>query len=91
MSTTHYDVAIIGGGINGAGIARELALRNFKVALVEMNDFGSGTSCQSSKLAHGGLRYLEKINPPPEKFPFSKIDFSMLSGRIALDFFKLPV
>ncbi len=54
-----YDVVIIGGGINGSGIARELALRNFKVALFEKNDFASGTSSASSKLIHGGLRYLE--------------------------------
>lgn len=57
-----FDVAIIGGGINGAGIARELALRGIKVALFEKGDFGSGTSSASSKLAHGGLRYLEYGN-----------------------------
>ncbi len=57
---TDYDVIVIGGGINGAGIARELAMRSLSTLLVEKNDFGSGTSSQSSKLAHGGLRYLEK-------------------------------
>jgi len=56
----HFDVVIIGGGINGAGIARELSLRGLKVGLFEKNDFGSGTSSASSKLAHGGLRYLEQ-------------------------------
>lgn len=55
----HYDVVIIGGGINGAGIARDAALRGLKVLLLEKNDFGSGTSSWSSRLIHGGLRYLE--------------------------------
>jgi glycerol-3-phosphate dehydrogenase len=54
-----YDIAIIGGGINGAGIARDAAGRGLKVLLVEMNDLASGTSSASSKLIHGGLRYLE--------------------------------
>lgn len=54
-----YDIAVIGGGINGAGIARDAALRGRKVILLEKNDFGSGTSSWSSRLIHGGLRYLE--------------------------------
>jgi glycerol-3-phosphate dehydrogenase len=54
-----YDVVIIGGGIAGAGIARDLALRGISVALVEKNDFAYGTTSRSSKLIHGGLRYLE--------------------------------
>ena len=53
------DLVIIGGGITGAGIARDAALRGLKVALFEKSDFGSGTSSKSSKLIHGGLRYLE--------------------------------
>lgn len=56
---TTFDVAIIGGGIAGAGIARDAALRGFKVILFEKNTFGSGTSGKSSKLIHGGIRYLE--------------------------------
>lgn len=56
---TLYDIAIIGGGIAGAGIARDAALRGAKVVLFEKNTFGSGTSSKSSKLIHGGLRYLE--------------------------------
>ena len=59
LTDTEFDVAIIGGGINGAGIAVELSLRGFSVALVEKNDFASGTSSASSKLVHGGIRYLE--------------------------------
>ena len=54
-----YDLAIIGGGINGAGIARDAAGRGWSVALVEMGDLGGGTSSASTKLIHGGLRYLE--------------------------------
>jgi glycerol-3-phosphate dehydrogenase len=55
-----FDLAIIGGGINGTGIARDAAGRGMRVLLVEMNDLGSGTSSASSKLIHGGLRYLER-------------------------------
>lgn len=54
-----YDLIIIGGGINGAGIAADAAGRGLSVLLIEQNEFGSGTSCKSSKLIHGGLRYLE--------------------------------
>jgi glycerol-3-phosphate dehydrogenase len=54
-----YDIAIIGGGINGTGIARDAAGRGLRVLLVEQNDLASGTSSASSKLIHGGLRYLE--------------------------------
>ena len=55
-----FDVIVIGGGINGAGIARDAALRGFRVALFEQADFASGTSSRSSKLIHGGIRYLEQ-------------------------------
>jgi glycerol-3-phosphate dehydrogenase len=54
-----FDLAIIGGGINGAGIARDAAGRGLKVVLVEQDDLASGTSSASTKLIHGGLRYLE--------------------------------
>jgi glycerol-3-phosphate dehydrogenase len=54
-----FDLAIIGGGINGTGLARDAAGRGLSVLLLEMNDLGSGTSSASSKLIHGGLRYLE--------------------------------
>ena len=54
-----YDLAIIGGGINGAGLARDAAGRRLRVLLVEQNDLASGTSSASTKLVHGGLRYLE--------------------------------
>jgi glycerol-3-phosphate dehydrogenase len=54
-----FDLAIIGGGINGTGIARDAAGRGLRVVLIEQNDLASGTSSASSKLIHGGLRYLE--------------------------------
>lgn len=54
-----YDLAIIGGGINGTGIARDAALRGLKICLIERDDLGSQTSSNSTKLIHGGLRYLE--------------------------------
>lgn len=54
-----FDLAIIGGGINGAGIARDASGRGLRVLLVEQNDLASGTSSASTKLIHGGLRYLE--------------------------------
>src|SRR5580692_6336825 len=54
-----YDLAIIGGGINGCGIARDAAGRGLAVHLCEMGDLASGTSSRSTKLIHGGLRYLE--------------------------------
>jgi glycerol-3-phosphate dehydrogenase len=56
-----FDVLILGGGINGAGIARDLAMRGVKVALVEQNHFASGTSGKNSQLIHGGLRYLKQL------------------------------
>lgn len=58
---SHCDFLVIGGGINGVSVARELAIRSQDVVLVEKNQIGSGTSSQSSKLIHGGLRYLEQF------------------------------
>ncbi len=59
LARDRFDVLIIGGGINGAGIARDAALRGLSAALVERDDFASGTSSRSSRLVHGGVRYLE--------------------------------
>lgn len=61
LETEPFDLLVIGGGITGAGIAREAALRGLAVALVEQDDFGSGTSSRSTKLIHGGLRYLRQF------------------------------
>jgi glycerol-3-phosphate dehydrogenase len=55
-----YDLLIIGGGATGAGIALDAVTRGLKVAMVERDDFSSGTSSKSTKLVHGGVRYLEK-------------------------------
>src|SRR5438477_10326213 len=54
-----FDVVILGGGITGAGVALDVVLRGSRVALIDQGDFASGTSSVSSKLVHGGLRYLE--------------------------------
>ncbi len=54
-----FDILIVGGGITGAGIARDAAMRGYSVALIDKGDFASGTSSKSSKLVHGGVRYLE--------------------------------
>jgi glycerol-3-phosphate dehydrogenase len=59
-----YDVAIIGGGIYGANVAREAAMRGLSVALVEQGDFNAGTSANSHKIIHGGLRYLQHADFP---------------------------
>lgn len=59
MNKAIYDIFVVGGGINGCGIARDAAGRGFSVFLAEMNDLASGTSSGSTKLVHGGLRYLE--------------------------------
>jgi len=61
LVSTSFDVLIIGGGITGAGIALDCASRGLRTALVEMQDFGAGTSSRSTKLIHGGLRYLKQM------------------------------
>lgn len=61
IADKEWEVFIIGGGIFGAATARDAALRGFKTALVEKNDFASGTSSKSTKLIHGGIRYLEQL------------------------------
>ncbi|MGZ4098552.1 MAG: glycerol-3-phosphate dehydrogenase/oxidase [Bacteroidia bacterium] len=61
ISSTSFDLLVIGGGITGAGIALDASARGLKVALVEMQDFASGTSGRSTKLIHGGLRYLKQL------------------------------
>ena len=62
LATENFDILIIGGGVTGAGAALDAASRGLKVALVESQDFASGTSSRSSKLIHGGLRYLEQYD-----------------------------
>lgn len=70
LSTEEFDLCIIGGGASGAGCALDAALRGLKVALVERDDFAAGTSSRSTKLVHGGVRYLEQA--------FKKGDFAQL-------------
>lgn len=62
MEQSGFDLLIIGGGITGAGIALDAVSRGMKVALVEMQDFAGGTSSRSTKLVHGGLRYLKQLD-----------------------------
>ncbi|WP_071518316.1 glycerol-3-phosphate dehydrogenase [Geitlerinema sp. PCC 9228] len=72
-----YDLIVIGGGINGAGVARDAALRGLKTILLEKDDFASGTSSWSTRLVHGGLRYLEY-------FEFSLVRESLREREILL-------
>lgn len=60
LGTEHFDVLVVGGGITGAGVALDAAARGLKVAIVDQTDFAAGTSSKSSKLIHGGLRYLQQ-------------------------------
>jgi glycerol-3-phosphate dehydrogenase len=62
LSEDEFDVVVIGGGITGAGVALDAATRGYSVALLERADFASGTSSRSSKLVHGGLRYLQNFD-----------------------------
>ena len=62
LKSSVFDLLVVGGGITGAGIALDAASRGMKVALVEKNDFASGTSSKSTKLIHGGLRYLKQFD-----------------------------
>lgn len=59
LTSEPFDVLVVGGGITGAGVARDAAMRGLRTALVEKDDFASGTSSRSSRLVHGGVRYLE--------------------------------
>ena len=60
MQTQEWDLVVIGGGITGAGVAQQAARRGWSVLLIEQRDFAWGTSSRSSKLVHGGLRYLKE-------------------------------
>ncbi|MEM6681968.1 MAG: glycerol-3-phosphate dehydrogenase [Pseudomonadota bacterium] len=75
---SHYDVLIIGGGVNGVGIARDAAGRGLRVCLAEMHDLASATSSWSTKLIHGGLRYLES-------YEFKLVRESLIEREILLN------
>ncbi|MEW6493332.1 MAG: glycerol-3-phosphate dehydrogenase [Cyanobacteriota bacterium] len=77
IENSTYDLIVIGGGINGAGVARDAALRGLTVILLEKEDFGSGTTSGSTRLIHGGLRYLES-------FEFSLVRESLQEREILL-------
>src|ERR1700691_2603050 len=62
LARDEFDVVVVGGGITGAGVALDAATRGYSVALVERADYASGTSSRSSKLVHGGLRYLQNFD-----------------------------
>src|SRR4051795_10396316 len=62
MQEHPFDVVIVGGGVTGAGVALDAASRGYSVALVERGDFAQGTSSRSSKMVHGGLRYLQNFD-----------------------------
>src|SRR2546421_2256665 len=62
LAGERFDVVVVGGGITGAGVALDAASRGYSVALVEKSDFAAGTSSRSSKLVHGGLRYLQSFD-----------------------------
>jgi glycerol-3-phosphate dehydrogenase len=62
LATEEFDILVIGGGVNGVGVALDAVTRGLKVALVESQDYAAGTSSRSSKLIHGGLRYLEQYD-----------------------------
>ncbi len=70
LQSENFDLCIIGGGASGAGCALDAALRGLRVALIEKDDFSAGTSSKSTKLVHGGVRYLEQA--------FKKLDFAQL-------------
>jgi len=62
LENTHWDILIIGGGATGMGAAIDAASRGYKTLLVEKEDYGKGTSSKSTKLIHGGVRYLQQGN-----------------------------
>ncbi|MEO0776680.1 MAG: FAD-dependent oxidoreductase, partial [Bacteroidota bacterium] len=62
LETEEFDLLVVGGGATGCGIALDAAARGLKTALVEKGDFASGTSSKSTKLIHGGLRYLKQLD-----------------------------
>src|ERR1700760_3034402 len=62
LQSERFDLVVVGGGITGAGVALDAASRGYSVGLIEKADFASGTSSRSSKLVHGGLRYLQQVD-----------------------------
>ena len=73
LTAETFDVLVIGGGITGAGIVRDAAMRGLRTALVEAYDFGAGTSSRSTKLVHGGLRYLAQGDNENDKLRIANL------------------
>jgi len=80
-----YDLLVIGGGATGAGIALDAATRGLKVAMVERDDFSSGTSSKSTKLVHGGVRYLEKAVKELDYNQYALVKEALRERRYFLD------
>ena len=80
----HFDLIIIGGGATGAGVALDASLRGLKVALLERNDFAEGTSSRSTKLVHGGVRYLEAAVKHLDKAQFDLVREGLRERKIFL-------
>lgn len=87
VTTDPFDVLVVGGGINGVGIARDLSLRGVRVALVEKREFGSGTTWASSGMIHGGLRYLQH---DPEVTLHSCVDSGHIQRIAPHLIFRIP-
>ncbi len=84
MQSDHFDIIIIGGGATGAGIALDASLRGYSVALFERNDFAEGTSSRSTKLVHGGVRYLEAAVKHLDKKQYDLVKEGLRERKIFL-------
>jgi hypothetical protein len=98
LRTVHYDVLVIGGGATGSGVALDATTRGLKTAMVEQDDFASGTSSRSTKLIHGGIRYLalafQSQIPPKSRLDLIMhlhYDHSMMQVRSARRWSAEPV
>jgi len=85
MKKTDFDLIIIGGGATGAGIALDASLRGLSVALFEQNDFGEGTSSRSTKLVHGGVRYLEAAVKHFDKAQYALVKEGLKERKLFLE------
>ncbi len=83
LGSEQFDVVVIGGGVVGAGAALDAATRGLKVALVEARDYASGTSSRSSKMFHGGLRYLEQLEFGLVREALQERELSLTDARAA--------
>ena len=79
-SSIEFDLLIVGGGANGTGVVLDAASRGLNCAVIDAHDFASGTSCKSTKMAHGGIRYFQQMcmlqGDPVESYPLLKATLS---------------